>query len=696
VLQQLGAKIGDKIKIGAAEFPILDTVEEDTGQSRGGSAGLAPRAYISRTDINKTQLIVKKGSTLFYTTLIRLPKTQSNEDLAERLRDVLTDPALRIFTHQASGERTARFMNYLTDYLGLVAIIALFLAALGATYLLRGFMRSRLKEMAILQFLGLTPQRISRLFLWELLTLSALAALVSIVVAYSLLPLFRWVIRDLTTFQIDLTFSPWAGLLGLGVSGALVVLIAWPFLARLKSTSPGIVFQEGAEPLFRWSFWDALRYAPLILFFWLLAIFQAHSLQVGSLFVSGLILSFVVLGLLGLALLRIAHSLRERRPLWLRLSLLHLSRKPLPSLTTFAAISLGVLLVNLISQLEGGLRKELEPSSDSPLPNLFLVDIQEEQLSPLKKHLKEAGFKLNWVSPMIRARLLQVNDQDFEFKSAGDRYLTREQEREAQFRNRGFNLSYRDGLAPSEEIVRGRPMDSFNPSSGQPPQISVEKRFAGRFGWKIGDTLNFDIQGVEVSAQIVNLRKVRWSSFQPNFFIQFQPGVIDAAPKTFIGILSNLNRDESVKAQSLIVSKFANISVVDVDRTVERLLGVLNQINWALRFMAYLVLAAGAFVLFTIGWSQAHERKQEIDLLKMLGLPWSTLQSTLRSEFFLLSFFASILGVALSLALSLVLSFFVFDRLWEPQWITPLASLVFVTLFSLFVASYSLKSPKEI
>ena len=47
---------------------------------------------------------------------------------------------------------------------------------------------------------------------------------------------------------------------------------------------------------------------------------------------------------------------------------------------------------------------------------------------------------------------------------------------------------------------------------------------------KLGDPLEFDVQGVPFAATVGSIRKVDWSRFEPNFFVVFPTGVLEAAP----------------------------------------------------------------------------------------------------------------------------------------------------------------------
>ena len=129
-----------------------------------------------------------------------------------------------------------------------------------------------------------------------------------------------------------------------------------------------------------------------------------------------------------------------------------------------------------------------------------------------------------------------------------EKEMSPEERRNNRFRNRGFNLSYRDHLLESEEIIKGRMVSlEYNPSSKQPVEISVEQKYAKSLEIDLNDELEIEVGGVPILAKVVNIRRVRWTSFQPNFFVQMQPGVLDQAPKTFIATLNDLDAEKKKK-----------------------------------------------------------------------------------------------------------------------------------------------------
>ena len=93
-----------------------------------------------------------------------------------------------------------------------------------------------------------------------------------------------------------------------------------------------------------------------------------------------------------------------------------------------------------------------------------------------------------------------------------------DEQRRNAFRNRTFNLSYRGELRESEEILRGRMVrTSYDANKSMPAEISVEQKYAESLGIDLGDQITIEVSGVQVIAEVVNIRRVLWTSFQPNF-----------------------------------------------------------------------------------------------------------------------------------------------------------------------------------
>ncbi|MCB0386005.1 MAG: ABC transporter permease, partial [Bdellovibrionales bacterium] len=183
------------------------------------------------------------------------------------------------------------------------------------------------------------------------------------------------------------------------------------------------------------------------------------------------------------------------------------------------------------------------------------------------------------------------------------------------------------------------------------------------------------------------LRSVKWTSFQPNFFVLFQPGVLDPAPKTFLATLPRMDIDRRADLQNKIVAELPNVSLIDVSRLVSRLLEMTRQMSWALQFMALLCLVAGFVVLYSISSHQIQTRSWEMNLLKVLGGEERFVRRFFVIQYGLVALASGSLGVLMSLGVSLALSRILFDSLWVWQWQVPLLSLAGLVLLSWAITS---------
>lgn len=154
LLAQLGVEVGDVLKIGTAMFEIQHRVARDTGRM-GGDFGIAPRIYISLSRLETTGLITA-GGLASYRHLVRFADDRDSESIALRMSQVVPDPTIRIRSHQSATRQLARGFAGVNDYLGLISLIALFLAALGSSQLFREFLSRRVRDVAILLCLGAT------------------------------------------------------------------------------------------------------------------------------------------------------------------------------------------------------------------------------------------------------------------------------------------------------------------------------------------------------------------------------------------------------------------------------------------------------------------------------------------------------------------------------------------------------------
>ncbi len=692
LLSQMNLSVGDTIKIGSIDFRVAKAIHEDT--TAGMGASFAPTVYMSTVQLEKTGLITE-GSVAWHSRLYRLPLDQSSqvEQLKQQLFEKLPNPDIRVETHLEASEQMARLLQRLNDYLGLAAVVALFLAAVGAGFLYRSYFQKKIKEIAILSALGLSKNQGALYYIVQVMLLGFVSAFVSIGISFLVVPVIRQLTSTLIPFEFEYVLTAKTVVVSIAVAVLGSFFVCLPFLSQIRSLSPALLLTEFRSAAFlkeKSILWLCLP--GFAMFAWL-SVWQANSLQTGLIFVGAFLLAGVGLSLVcfsGLWLLE-KYPMRIRSLAW-QWSVRDLVRDKATSISCFLALGLGAVLLNLVPQVQASLEHELEAPETSKLPSLFMFDVQDEQLEVVRNVFASENHSIMQTSPMIRARLMSVNDQPFDKGEGAARGLSREEQQEMRFRNRGFNLSYREGLSEAESLVAGEPIVSnFIEGQSEIPLISVEQRFADRLKLNIGDVLDFEIEGVSIKGKVVNLRSVKWTSFQPNFFIQFQPGVLESAPKTYILTAGPLSDSAKAQLQKKLVEHVPNISIIDVSQLVKKISELIYQMSLALQAMAILCLIAGFVVIFSIVSHQMENRRWQIGLYKVLGTPFSIIQRHIHLQYLLLALTSAFFGISVSALFSYVLSIVLFENVWVFDWMTPVISLLIVavtTLLVVHVASY--------
>lgn len=688
LLTQLNLKIGDKVKIGKLEFEIADTITEDSTQTFR-LASIAPKIYIGYHTIEETGLI-QLGSTL---SDVRLYKFNTDADpsfIKKNLFKKYTDPSIQVSSPEDAEEDSGRTIGYLNDYLGLVSLVGLFLAMIGATYLFRSFLNSKIQSIAVLNVLGLDFKKAFWITVLQLIMTGFLSALVALCLSVAITPFIQNLVEQFTSSQINAHLQPQSIAIAIVVSIFGILFSSFPYLVSMNRIQTAELLQESVRLNLPVRLKDYFYFMPLILFFYILSILQSNSFKVGSLFFACLFGSIFILYLFAIALLKIFSFIKTQNQSFNQ-AILYITRKRSNSIPTLLSLSVAALLLNLIPQIKVGLLEEFQIQKNSKLPSLFLFDIQDEQVSDLKKILIEENTELSNLSPMVRARIISVNDKPFEKNvSSNQVFKTREEETEARFRNRGFNLSYRDYLSPAEKITDGHfPVQKYDTTGKNIPEVSIEKKFAERLGFQLSDKLKFDIQGVEIEGIITSFRSVKWNSFQPNFFILFQSGVLDESPKSWLASIAQTDANKNSLLQNKIVEKFPNISIVDIERTVRRVLDMISKMSLALQFMSFLSLLAGVFVIYSISREQTLTRRWDLNLTKILGSQLSEILKQNIFEAVLIGFSSAFIGVLISIFLAYFLSIYVFGGVFTPDFFWPLVSVSVISIVTISISLFT-------
>lgn len=640
-------KLSDELKIGDKTMPVAGIVEEDTSMGLRGFS-LAPRIYIPLGTLNSSGLI-RPGATgsFAYHFILNNFSQDKIDSIKKSIYQKITDPAVKITLPEESSQQTGRVINTITNFMALSALIGLILSLVGVFYLYQSHLLARLKDLCLLNLYGLSKLQIIFGIILQFTALFITVMAVELIIIIPLYKVFAPLLSNNLGMELSGKVDIFGALAEIPFLYGLSLFILVPLLLGLMRTSMGIQLKASKLSMGLFRFWD---FTPFIISLWLFSCYLGHSFRTGNLFFVSLLIVFLISTIMVRSGQWILKKIIGNRGLLLPsiengIALRSLTRSGHKLTLSFLSLAMGATLISLILQLDKMILKEF--AVDSQKPSLFIFDIQEEQIAPLTEMAKVNMTPLAYVTPMIRARLERVNGKKYVKQKKAYDFRSQEEDEEARFRNNSLNLTYRDYLTDSEKIIEGEPFPIGGASDERLPYISIEKRWSERMNLALGDKLTFDVQGVEFEGEVRNIREVKWTTFYPNFFVTIEPGMIEAAPKTFLAILPSVLKESKISLQRKAVETFPNISFIDVGELVGKLSGLFEKSRQAIEVISWLSLAVGLVILYGLSHDQVYRRYYDLALMKSLGFTAGRLRLNLLYEFGAL--FLSAMGLGLFL-----------------------------------------------
>jgi putative ABC transport system permease protein len=326
------------------------------------------------------------------------------------------------------------------------------------------------------------------------------------------------------------------------------------------------------------------------------------------------------------------------------------------------ALGVGIMAMLLLMVVRSDLILKWQKSMPADMPNRFAINIQNDQLPPVKAYFAGLGLATPDLYPMVRGRLVAIGDRPVSPADFEDQRARRLVERE-------FNLSWAADLRPDNRIVAGA---WWKPGEAD-AQFSVEEGIAKTLAIRVGDTLAWDVGGTRLSARVTSLRKVEWDSFKANFFVIANPGVLEAYPASWITSFHlPAGREEVINS---LVERFPNVSVIDLTAIMGQVKRISDQVSRAVEFVFLFAIAAGVVVLFAAITTTQDERVFEGAVMRTLGASRRQMMLTQLSEFLAIGLLSGAVAAAGAVGLAIVLSERVLGVPYEFDWVVPVAGL---------------------
>jgi putative ABC transport system permease protein len=624
IMAELKLSLGDTLRIGAASFKVTQVLDYRPDEGTG-FVNLAPAVLLNQADIAATQLI-QPGSRVTYSALFA-----GTPDQITQFRTYLTAnkaPGERLREVEESSRQLNSAIDRASRFLNLASLASVLLAAVAVAMGARRYAARHIDTVALMKCMGASQGFVLSISLIELTLLALGAVAFGASLGYVAQSGLAWLLRGLIR-----TALPPASLAPLPVAlvtvMAMLIGFALPPLLQLKSTPPVRVLRKTvAAPPLRYGVPYLLALGALFAILWSLV--RDTELVVSVL--GGVIGVGIVLAAAGLGLVKLTGRLRGGVGVAWRYGLANVSRRGTGSVVQIVAFGLGLMVLLLLAVVRGDLLADWRRSLPTNVPNNFLINIRPDERASLDDFLREHGLGTPQMFPMVRARMTQINGvpaESVKLKGEGGRgFLEREQ-----------NLTWSGELMPDNQLIAGR---WWTPQDYGKPLVSISSEYQETLGLKLGDKLTFDVAGETLTAEVSSIRKIRWDSFRPNFFLVFPPQLLDGAAGTYMTsvFLSPAQRP----ALADLVRRFPSISVFDVDAILKQIRDIMDRASLAVQYVFLFTLVAGIVVLLAAVQSTRDERRYESAMLRTLGASRGTVLQGVAAEFSALGFLSGTLA----------------------------------------------------
>jgi putative ABC transport system permease protein len=144
--------------------------------------------------------------------------------------------------------------------------------------------------------------------------------------------------------------------------------------------------------------------------------------------------------------------------------------------------------------------------------------------------------------------------------------------------------------------------------------------------------------------RVASIRKVKWDSFRPNFFIVFAPGVLDQLAGTYL--TSAYLAPGAARSLAGLAHRFPSVSIFDIDDLLADVRSVLDKAVLAVQSVFAFTLLAGLTVLLAAVQSSSDERRYESAMLRTLGASRRTVLTAVLAEFAALGVLSGLIAAA--------------------------------------------------
>ncbi len=665
LMRRMSLQLGDELTVGSLHLRLAARVLKDIDQSVS-FASIAPRVQINLADL-ETSGLVQVGSRINY----RLLLAGDNKQIAayRAWAETQIKPGEKIEDVRDARPEIRQSMDRAEQFLGLAALMAFVLAGIAMALAARQFIQRHLDACAVMRCLGATQNQVLKIFLYQFILLGIAAVLLGCLIGWGAQASLVQSIDAMRT--ANLPAPGWLPLVQAAISG-MALLLGFTFLPlwQLKSVTPlRVIRRELGLPNNN----TGLMYISGAAVLSLLFLWQAGSVKLGLIVLGGLAAGLLLFGLIAWLSLRMLAAI----PLGKRHVFANLARHGRSNAVQIVALSLGGMSLLLLTLVRTELMHNWQDRLPPDAPNRFIVNVQQDQVTPVQQFFKQQDLPPPSLFPMVRGRLIAINNKAI----SADDFA---EQRARALVDRETNLSWSAGVPEGNQLAQGKWWTPVAKAGGEPvAEISLEEGLAKTLGINMGDSLTYDIAGSQFSGKVINLRKVRWDSMQVNFFVIVAPGILEKYSASYLSSFY-LPHDKAAVGDKLLKA-FPNLLVIDTEAIINQVRHIMDQIAQTLAAVFMFTLLSGMAVLYAALLATQDERIYQSAILRTLGADSIYLRRQHLIEFAVLGALSGLFAAAGSATLGWILAKYVLEIPFAPSvllWVAGISGGMLIVMLS--------------
>jgi putative ABC transport system permease protein len=644
----LGVAIGDEIDLAGLPLKVLGVVGAEPDWL-ASSFVLGSRVLVSNKTLQKTELI-KPGSLIRYKYRLAIKNGASTDYVKTSMKEAFPNASWIVRDYKEGNTTFVNSIERLEFFLMLAGISNLLICGVGIAAAAKFFMEKKLPNIAILKSCGATKKSVIATYMKLIIMISfdafLTASILSALITYFVLP----ILNEYLPFSVDFSFY-WQPILKSMIFVFLTVItFTLPVILNAVEISPATLFR--GVYFFEFNHTRAKTIIYIISLLLLSGILLIYSDNVkflaGYLLAAGLTFYIYLYSgkIFKKALKRIVVSSSI-----FRLAIGNITRPGSSLSTIMLSIGISLTVFIILATTQYNISARLNDTIPQKAPSLFLIDAQENQLKGLKNLIESTATNII-IKPSVQGAITHLNG-----KPIDEIKIDKESEWAVRSHRR---LSYAAHMPELVTVSKGKWWDA---SYNGKPLVSLDEGLSDGLNVGIGDEITFNIMGKVIEAEIANLRKVDYSSFNINFAVIFSGGVLDQFPKSYFVTLkvSDLNKEyELIKDISEAFPNIVSVRTSDGINTAKKYIG---DIVAAIEVIVIISLLSGLIVLAGSFLAHQEKRKYDIVVLKVLGASSFDIYKTLIFEAAILATLSGMISIVIgNLGAYSILSYLKFEE----------------------------------